>query len=203
MLTININMSNVLQFDSVPYNPDYRLSSSTLWQIVRGIVEIKKNLTEPKNDYQKTMYPLLIELINNIEMGFKQLLTYENEDEKEVIEYHLGVRGKLPQQIKMSFHHKIKIGNSNFDPLIKAAKQRINFILSRRIPPHYSADENIEKLLAFNKFRLNVQIFDKIFDSVTQDWAVIVKNTRDAANVQPSERFNNTKKPKQVETTNA
>lgn len=194
MVSTNINMSNVLPFDSVPYNPDYRLSSSTLWQIIRGIVEIKKNLTEPKNDYQKTMYPLLIELINNIETGFNQLLIYENEDEKEVIEYHLGIRGKLPQQIKMAFHHKIKIGNSNFDPLVKAAKQRIQFILSRRIPPHYSNDENTEKFLAFNKLRLNVQIFSKIFDSVTQDWAVIVKNTRETANVQPSERFNNKKK---------
>ena len=185
--------TNIIPFDDVPYNENYRLSSSSLWQIVRGMTEIKKKLTEPKNDYQKLMYPSLVKLIDNIENGFKQLLFYKNEDEKEVIEYHLGVKGKLPQQVKMSFHHKIKIGNSNFDPLVKAARQRINFILSRRIPPHYSEDEHTEKMLAFNRFRLNVQIFSKIFDSVIQEWNFIVKDTRDKTNVNPSNRFNKKK----------
>jgi hypothetical protein len=194
-------MTQTLSFEAVPYNSDFRLSSSTLWQIVRGIVEIKKNLTEPKNDYQKVMYPLLIELINNIESGFLLLLNYENDDEKEVIEYHLGVRGKLPQQIKMSYHHKIKIGNSNFEPLLKAAKQRINFITNRRIPPHYTTDENTKKLLAFNKFRLNVEIFNKLFEATLQEWESVVKLARDNTNVEPSKRFNNTEQKKQIKNT--
>jgi len=183
-------MSKVLSFDSVPYDEEYRLSSSTLWQIMVGIDEIKKKITIPKNDYQKVMYPLLTELINDIINGFMLLLNYENNDDKEIIEYHLGVCGKLPQQIKMIFHHKIKIGKSNFEPLIKAGMQRITFILGRRMPPHYMSSENIDKTHAFNKFRLKMKIFDEVFKNAAQEWITIVRTTRENLNIKPSERFN-------------
>jgi hypothetical protein len=187
-------MSNILSFDSVPYNEDYRLSSSTLWQIMVGIDEIKKKIIVPKNDYQKVMYPLLTELIDDIKNGFLLLLNYESDDDKEIIEYHLGMCGKLPQQIKMMFHHKIKIGKSNFEPLIKAATQRITFILNRRMPPHYITTENINKSHAFDKFRLKMKIFSELFKNAAQEWATIVKVTRENLNIKPSERFNDINK---------
>lgn len=45
--------------DMIDYNSKYRRCRGTLSQIIKSLVDMDRRLNEPKNDYQKSIYPMI------------------------------------------------------------------------------------------------------------------------------------------------
>ena len=157
--TKQINNANINIIKDIKYEKYYKLCSAGIGQIIRAIHE--KQIHNIDNEHKKKL-SLFFEENNQalIDSFIKIYLNTENEYDKQIRKYNL-MNGKLPRKIKINEEkHNIKIGRAKMGQLIKALKQRINFIIEREIPEYYkNKEENINYMLGFKKLQQDMKEF--------------------------------------------
>ena len=174
-----------LTLNLVDWKPHYILARASLGQIMVSLNKISK--VKAKNMYEKILYnklKILIEELMNGEYGYNKLLQCENINEKNVKFYNLVVN--MPSNISIfnEDHGHMKLRNAKIGQLIKASKQRIEYILKRDIPELY---QNNEKLLnEFNKMKIDLDNFKNLLEDFEENFVEAI----DDAHIAQQNSFN-------------
>lgn len=143
-----------LSLDMVQYNYHYKLSKASIGQIMVSFSNIK-NL-KPTNIYQQILYQHFYNIIPQFVECYTKLFDCDNIIEKNIKFYHLIVN--LPYKTEINIinsndknnHSNIILGKPKIGELIKASKQRIDYIIDKPIPEIYKYHN--EYVLEYDKF---------------------------------------------------
>jgi hypothetical protein len=168
-----------LSLNDFGFEETYRLTQGSVSQVVRGMKEMLKRIGEITNDYQRILYPVLTELTNNIVDRYTELLKYNNEKEKEIVQFNLhGYDGTVRGNVATKGVNYILIYKyANFGDFIKTIRQRFEFILSRSTPKRYLEDEEKVRYFVNLKDRIN-EFLRYIKDDVEPRWNTTVSAAR-------------------------
>ena len=154
----------------VPWSYNHVLSSASIGQIMccfNNILTLKA-----KKVYEEKLYEYLKPNIQILLNEFNGILYCDDQAEMDVKYYNLIFH--LPKNVSIfpEEHGKIKLGKPKIGALIKAMKQRIEFILERETPKMYLSNQ--EMLNGFLKMKTELRDFLSIVRKFEQDfiWTV-------------------------------
>ncbi|AYV76893.1 MAG: hypothetical protein Barrevirus3_13 [Barrevirus sp.] len=157
----------------VDLKPHYCLAKSSIGQIVFSLQNILSVV--PKSDYEKKLYVVIIPEIKKLLDQYNSMLIVQSYPAMLVRYYNLLVG--LPSKVSIfnEEHGRIKMKNPKLGSLIKAGKQRLSFIISRKTPDIYL----INTVLAdeFTKLQADCQLF---YDNLLNFEKIFVKAVREA-----------------------
>lgn len=155
-----------LTLNLVPWKPTFILSKSSIGQIMLSFSNILR--VKPKNKYETTLYKYLKPAVETLVNAYSDMLKCSNVKEQQVKYYNLINVMPLGVTIFPETHDLIMMKNAKIGELIKAAKQRLNFILERDTPVIYVNDE--EALEEFNNMKLQINNFIVILDNFEKEF---------------------------------
>lgn len=159
ILDTNANLK--LDLSLVHWKPNYILSRASLGQIMCSFNKICDLV--PKNIYEETLYEKLPVILKKLIQTYENILKCNNASEHCVKYFNLI--GNLPKGTSIfdGEHGYIKLGYPKIGQLIKAANQRIDYILERDDPKFYQENEILLK--EFNKMKQEIDKFkDTLLD---------------------------------------
>lgn len=127
-IPIYIMTEEILNINSVMWEPYFVLSKASAGQIIYTLIYIRDNI----QDIQVS------ELLTKFIAKYENLLNSDNEIYRNVLYFNLLVN--LPRSINVDDHlyGSIKLSKAKIGVLIKCLKQRVQFIINREIPiPKY------------------------------------------------------------------
>lgn len=130
-----------LTLDRVRWNRNYTLSRASIGQIMKSFNNILS--VHPKNIYEETLYKHLKPEVQKLVDSYNQLLLCKDAYNFNVRYYNLIVNMPKDVSIYNQEHGQIRLGNPKIGALIKASKQRIDFITDREVPSICKQDQNI------------------------------------------------------------
>lgn len=154
-----------LHLSQVIWRPNFVLSTASIGQIIISFNNVLK--VNPKNQYEITLYQHLKPEIKKLVDEYNNILKCTNLKEQQVKYYNLIV--PLPFGVNVyDEHSEIMLRNAKIGALIKAAKQRIQFIQDRETPVIYVNDpetlqEFINMKLQIKEFSNSLNQFEKTF----------------------------------------
>jgi hypothetical protein len=181
----NIGLNQLL------FNESYRLSRGSASQLVLGFKHMLTKLGEGTNDYQRTLYPQLRtiteEIINSYETTF---LTQTEPVYKQVFGANLnGTRndGSLYRSINSNVNRSLTYGYVQFGQLIKVLTNRLNFISQRdpQLIERYKSSK--EEMDAYLQLQLCTNTFLQFLDQQNKKWTEFITFARTTHNIQPSQ----------------
>jgi len=148
----DVIVSYDLNLDQVNWKPNYILSKASIAQIVVSLKNILR--VNPKNKYETTLYDRLKPAVNNVLCTYNEILKCNSLKEQNVKYYNLIV--PLPHNVAVypEEHGSVQMKNARIGALIKAAKQRIEFMNDRETPAIYIADEELVREFTNMKLRM-------------------------------------------------
>lgn len=181
-----------LELDSFEYNDKFTLARASLAQIVIAMDRTQSRLTDPESDFQKILYPWFQQNLPTLVQKFKDMLTYSSETERNVKFFNLG--GSLPKKIsvKLDFHNRVQLGNGNFGPFLKAAVQRVKYILDRDVPERY--DGNEVATATFNSLREALGSYHEYLVSLEEEYNDVVNKARKTVDMEEVKRLKKEKR---------
>lgn len=181
----NISLNQLL------FNETYRISRGSASQLVLGFKHMMTKLGEGGNEYQRTLYPQLRvitqEIVDSYETTF---LTQTEPVFKQVFGANLnGTRndGSLYRSINSSVNRSLTYGYVQFGQLVKVLTNRLKFIAQRDpqlIERYKSSKEEMEAYLQLQTYS---KTFLNFLDEQNKKWADFVNAARTTHNVQPSQ----------------
>ena len=174
-----VNVEKYIELDTYRYEGKYLLCGASLAQIMIALRNGVERVKDPKNEYQRVLYPWLEKTSNEIVEEFKKLLYYTDQVDEDARRYNLG--GRLPRPVIAKYHNKVQLGLANFGPLINAAIQRTNYILNRNLPPRCNDDEAYRE--RFDNLRAQLPPFFKLLNDANTEFENIVGQSQTAANI--------------------
>jgi len=180
-------MANLsLELDSFEYNDKFTLARASLAQIVVAMDKTQSRLTNPESDFQKILYPWFSQNLPTLVQKFKDMLTYSSETERNVKFFNLG--GSLPKKtsVKLDFHNRVQLGNGNFGPFLKAAIQRVKFILDREVPERYNGNE--VATATFNNLRGALTSYHEYLTKLEEEYNSVVEQARGTVDMEEVKR---------------
>lgn len=143
---------NTFDIYNVDWKPYYRLSQASIGQIIRTFINIYDKLENSKN-------VKLRDLLYNLILKYTDILYINDYVEQNVIYYNLIVNLPKGMNIQKNKYGYIKLGNAKINLLIECIKQRINFIINRKVPIPKNLDSNInidDYINQFNKLKTSM-----------------------------------------------
>ena len=145
MEQVAIHDDNTFQLNlkMVDHKPYYILAHASIGQIMvsfQNILSVKS-----KNEYEEKLYAILIPEIKKLVNEYNEMLSFTNHNEMQVRYYNLITNFPKAVSIYEKEHSKVTMGNPKIGALIKAIKQRLDFIITREIPELYKLNENLLK----------------------------------------------------------
>lgn len=181
--TVREGGNNILSLGSVDWKPNYVLSRASIGQIMVCFSKIL--YVVPKNIYEDKLYEKLKPLTEHLLNDFKNLLTYTGDKDRDVKFYNLLINMPINVSVNDREDGLIKLKYAKIGSLIKAAKQRIKFIIERDAPERYLGDQ--ELLQEFNNLKSRI----KNFLDTMNDYEAEFINAIDSAHKAQQVYFNN------------
>lgn len=163
---ISSEVKKSLTLDAIDWKPFYVLSKSSIGQIMISFKNILK--VTPKNIYETKLYGRLKPAVEGLIGHYNDILQYENDIEKDVKFYNLIVNLPIGVTINDQEDGNITMKFAKIGKLIKAARQRINFIETRTVPQMYVSNEDY--LRQFNKMKEELQDLQETFDDFENEF---------------------------------
>jgi hypothetical protein len=129
----------ILSINQINWNPNYILSKASIGQIIVSFKNILK--VREKNNYEHKLYSRLKPAVQYLIDKYSDILICNSLKEYQVKYYNLIVNMPNHVSIYPDEHNMIYMRNAKIGQLIKAAKQRIRFIIYRDTPEIYLNDE--------------------------------------------------------------
>jgi hypothetical protein len=180
-----------IELNQLLFNESYRLSRGSASQLVLGFKHMLTKLGEGTNDYQRTLYPQLRvitqEIIDSYERTF---LTQTNPVYKQVFGANLnGTRndGSLYRSINSNVNRSLTYGYVQFGQLVKVLTNRLNFISQRdpQLIERYKSSK--DEMDAYLQLQLYSNTFLQFLDQQNKKWTDFVTLARTTHNIQPSQ----------------
>jgi len=167
-----------LSIYQVPWKYNCSLSNASIGQIICCLNNVL--YLEPKKVYEEKLYEFLKPSIQTVLIEFNNILNCHGIFELNVKYYNLIV--PLPNNVSIfpEEHDRIKLGKPKIGALIKAIKQRIEFILIRDTPKMYLNNQFM--LDEFLKMRTQLQEFLIVIRKFEQEFILAVDEAHKAQN---------------------
>jgi hypothetical protein len=181
----NISLSKLL------FSETYRLSRGSASQLILGFKYMLSKLGEGTNDYQKTIYPHLRIITQEIIDLFEKIfLTQTNPIYKQVFGANLnGSRndGSLYRSINSSVNRSLTYNYAQFGQLLKVLTNRLQYISQRdpQLIERYKNSSN--EMGAYLELQKCATTFLEILDEQNEKWTACIHTSRSMHNIQPSQ----------------
>ncbi|ARF09573.1 hypothetical protein Indivirus_1_196 [Indivirus ILV1] len=155
------------------FKPYYYLSKASIGQIMICFQNILSVI--PKSEYESKLYSVIIPEINQLVQQYNNMLVFKNYPEMLVRYYSLLT--KLPSNISIykEEHNYIQLKNPKIGALIKAAKQRLYFVITREVPDIYKINSSLSN--EFNNLKDDCQ---KFYESMINFEKIFIQAVRNA-----------------------
>lgn len=171
-----LNVSYDLNLDQVNWKPNYNLSKASIAQIIVSFKNILK--VNPKNHYETALYSKLKPEVEKLLSTYNEILKCKNVKEQSVKYYNLIV--PLPNNVAIypEEHGSVMMKNARIGSLIKAAKQRIEFIENRETPAIYITDP--ELIQEFNNMKLRMKELSQVLTCFEKSFVLAIDSAHKA-----------------------
>lgn len=176
------------------FDPIFKCSLSTAGQVIQGLYHLSQSLNgegvyesakkEPKNEYQKLLYPKISELSTKTVMRYREMFVDNITDplQKQVYGANLnGIKnnGQLNKFITCSsVDDKVRYKFAQFGQLLSLLEYRLTFIIKRNISEIQRYNENENERVHFESLRLLSEEFCKFLKDIFAEWSAHVDESR-------------------------
>jgi hypothetical protein len=183
------------------FNETFRVTRGAASQVVLGLKNMLGKLSTPSNDYQKSIYPQLSKLTEEVVERYSQtFLQVTDSVSRQVYGANLnGHRndGSLYRSVNSGINRSLTYGYAQFGQLIKVLTSRLRFITSRDAQTVQRYKESQQEAVAYVALQTQCNEFLTYLSSVNDEWTKIVDVARQQHNIQKTRQ---TRQPRQQTT---
>ena len=204
--TQNQTAPTPVSFDDVSlahltFNETYRVTRGAASQVVLGLQHMLTKLNSPTNDYQKSLYPQLTQLTQNVVTKYETtFLSVTDSVSRQVYGANLnGHRndGSLYRSVNSGVNRSLTYGYAQFGQLLKVLTSRLKFIVNRDPKTVKRYTESAEESAAYVSLQTLCNEFLTFLSTVNDEWTTVVDTTRTQHNIQKTSSQPRTSQPRQ------
>jgi hypothetical protein len=196
-LTQTQTVPTPVSFDDVSlahltFNESFRVTRGAASQVVLGLRHMLTKLATPSNDYQKSIYPQLSKLTQEIVDRYSSsFLQVTSPVQRQVTGANLnGHRndGSLYRSVNSGINRSLTYGYAQFGQLLKVLTSRLRFITNRDPQTVQRYKDNSEEATAYTQLQTQCTEFLTYLSSVNDEWTKVVDAARSEHNIQKTTR---------------
>lgn len=170
------------------FNETFRVTRGAASQVVLGLKNMLGKLSTPSNDYQKSIYPQLSKLTEEVVEKYSQtFLQVTDSVTRQVYGANLnGHRndGSLYRSVNSGINRSLTYGYAQFGQLVKVLTSRLRFITSRDPQTVQRYKDSTEEATAYVALQTHCNEFLTYLSSVNDEWTKVVDAARQQHNIQ-------------------
>ena len=170
------------------FNETFRVTRGAASQVVLGLQYMLTKLTTPSNEYQKSIYPQLStitqQIVDKYTTTFLQVTTPVN---RQVFGANLNGHkndGSLYRSVNSGVNRSLTYGYAQFGQLVKVLTSRLRFIVNRDSQTVQRYKDSTEEAGAYVQLQTLSNDFLTYLSSVNDEWNSIVDTARTQHNIQ-------------------
>jgi hypothetical protein len=173
---------------NLSFNESFRVTRGSASQVVLGLRNMLQKLSNPENDYQRSIYPQLVTSINRlVDSYISTFLLVTDATERQVFGANLnGFRndGSLYRSVNSGINRSLTYGYSQFGQLVRVLVNRLKFIV-KRDPQSVERYKNSEsEMTAYKKLQQASDAYLSVVNEVMDSWSKTVDESRKTHGVQ-------------------
>ena len=178
-----------ISLDHLGFNETYRVTRGAASQVVLGLRHMLTKLATPTNDYQRTLYPRLSELTQQVvDRYVSTFLGVTEAVTRQVYGANLnGPRndGSLYHSVNSGINRSLTYGYAQFGQLMKVLTNRLRFITKRTVESVERYRTSQAEGAAYTVLQGHCNEFLTYLSTVNEDWTRVVESARTQHNVTP------------------
>lgn len=177
-----------ISLEHLSFNETFRVTRGSASQVVLGLRNMLQKLSNPENDYQRSIYPQLVESINRLVDSYTStFLTVTDATERQVFGANLnGFRndGSLYRSVNSGINRSLTYGYSQFGQLVRVLTNRLRFVV-KRDPQSVERYKNSDsEMVAYKKLQQAADAYLTVVNEVMESWSKTVDESRKTHGVQ-------------------
>lgn len=177
-----------ISLEHLSFNETFRVTRGSASQVVLGLRNMLQKLSNPENDYQRSIYPQLVTSINRLVDSYTStFLSVTEPTEKQVTGANLnGFRndGSLYRSVNSGINRSLTYGYSQFGQLVRVLTNRLKFVV-KRDPQSVERYKNSEsEMSAYKKLQQAADGYLSVVNEVMDTWGKTVEEARKTHGVQ-------------------
>ncbi len=195
--TQNQTAPTPVSFDDVSlahltFNETFRVTRGAASQVVLGLKNMLTKLSSPTNDYQKSLYPQLSTLTQNVVTKYEETFLSVTESVKRQV-YGANLNGhrndgSLYRSVNSGVNRSLTYGYAQFGQLLKVLTSRLKFIVNRDPQTVKRYSESAEERDAYTSLQTLCNDYLSYLTSVNDEWTKTVDAARLRHNIQKTPR---------------
>jgi hypothetical protein len=181
-----------VSLDHLAFNESFRVTRGAASQVVLGLRNMLTKLSTPTNEYQKSIYPQLSKLTQEIVDRYTtSFLQVTDTVQRQVTGANLnGHRndGSLYRSVNSGINRSLTYGYAQFGQLLKVLTSRLRFITNRDAQTVQRYKENTEEATAYGLLQSQSTEFLTYLTTVNDEWTKVVDVARSEHNIQKTVR---------------
>ena len=181
-----------ISLDHLGFNETYRVTRGAASQVVLGLRHMLTKLATPTNDYQRTLYPRLSELTQQVvDRYVSTFLGVTEAVSRQVYGANLnGPRndGSLYHSVNSGINRSLTYGYAQFGQLMKVLTNRLRFITKRTVESVERYRTSQAEGAAYTALQGQCNEFLTYLSTVNEDWTRVVESARQQHNIQRVQR---------------
>ncbi len=172
------------------FNETFRVTRGAASQVVLGLQHMLTKLTSPSNEYQKSIYPQLStitqQIVDKYTTTFLQVTTPVT---RQVFGANLNGHkndGSLYRSVNSGVNRSLTYGYAQFGQLVKVLTSRLRFIVNRDSQTVQRYKDSSEEASAYVQLQTLSNEFLTYLSTVNDEWNRIVDVARTQHNIQKS-----------------
>ena len=170
------------------FNETFRVTRGAASQVVLGLQNMLTKLTTPTNEYQKSIYPQLStitqQIVDKYTTTFLQVSTPVT---RQVFGANLNGHkndGSLYRSVNSGVNRSLTYGYAQFGQLVKVLTSRLRFIVNRDSQTVQRYKDSTEETVAYVQLQTFSNEFLTYLSTVNDEWNRIVDSARIQHNIQ-------------------
>lgn len=177
-----------ISLEHLSFNETFRVTRGSASQVVLGLRNMLQKLSNPENDYQRSIYPQLVTSINRLVDSYTStFLTVTDATERQVYGANLnGFRndGSLYRSVNSGINRSLTYGYSQFGQLVRVLTNRLRFVV-KRDPQSVERYKNSDsEMVAYKKLQQAADAYLTVVNEVMDSWSKTVDESRKTHGVQ-------------------
>ncbi len=207
--TQNQTAPTPVSFDDVSlahltFNETFRVTRGAASQVVLGLKNMLTKLSSPTNDYQKSLYPQLSTLTQNVVTKYEETFLSVTESVKRQV-YGANLNGhrndgSLYRSVNSGVNRSLTYGYAQFGQLLKVLTSRLRFITNRDPQTVQRYKDSTEEAAAYVQLQTLSNEFLTYLSTVNDEWNRIVDTARTQHNIQKTKPVTRQYQPRQTQT---
>lgn len=177
-----------ISLEHLSFNETFRVTRGSASQVVLGLRNMLQKLSNPENDYQRSIYPQLVTSINRLVDSYTStFLTVTDATERQVYGANLnGFRNddSLYRSVNSGINRSLTYGYSQFGQLVRVLTNRLRFVV-KRDPQSVERYKNSDsEMVAYKKLQQAADAYLTVVNEVMDSWSKTVDESRKTHGVQ-------------------